>query len=84
MEQNPADYGHWIMLSEFCTVGKPTVAFRQVRGDRERCAVQLICQEAVPPWELLGQADNSIAEVHRLLVDLQILEHEWHVYPLEQ
>ena len=59
-------------------LGEAAIAFGKIRCNRDRCPVQLVNQEAVSPRESLRASTHAISKVHRFLVDIELLEHEWH------
>jgi hypothetical protein len=58
--------------------GEATVAFGDVRGDRQCGSVELVVKEALTALELFGSHANSVSEIDRLLVYQQFLEGERH------
>ena len=56
--------------------GEPPVALGDVGGDGERRSVELIDQEAVAAWKLLGELTDTVGEINRLLINDQLLESE--------
>ena len=54
------------------------VALGEVGGDRQRSPVQLVDEEAITSGELFGESGHVIGQLHGLLADLELLEHEGH------
>ena len=62
---------------------EPAVAFGDVRGDGQRCPVQLVGQEVEAPWETACDFCNPISQIYGLLVDDEFFECEGHFrFPL--
>ncbi len=58
--------------------GEATLAFGDVRGDRQFGSVALVGKVAVTALELFGSHANSVSEIDRLLVNEELLEWERH------
>ena len=61
-----------------------SVAFGDVSGNRERCAVELVDKETVAAGKLFRGCADCISEVDRLLVDEEFLELESHAAAPEE
>ena len=62
--------------------GEAAVTFSQIGRYGEGGAVELVGKESVATGEFLGEGEDEIREIHRLLVDFQFLEHECHLASL--
>jgi hypothetical protein len=68
------------MVNEIPSIGlgNSPVPLGQIGSDGERGTVQLIGQKVIAARECLGSCGDLVGKVNGLLVDLKILEHEWH------
>jgi hypothetical protein len=59
-------------------LGESAIALGDIRGNRQRGAVQLIGEEIMAAREGLGESGDFFGEIQGLLIDRQIFEHEGH------
>src|SRR5262249_39731442 len=64
--------------------GEAAVALGDVRRDGKCGAVQLVGEEELAARQVTRQCANRIGEEGRLLVDLEFLEGEGHLAPLDE
>jgi hypothetical protein len=60
------------------------IAFGDVGGDGEGRAVELVGEEVLTAWEVLGEGADGVREVYGLLVDLEFFKGEGHVGSLTE
>lgn len=59
-------------------LGESAISLSKVGGNGYGGSVELVCEKAVTPWELLSGREYLIGEVDRLLVNNKILDRESH------
>ncbi len=61
------------------SLGEATISLGEIRRDGQCGAVELIDQKVIAAGKVFSVRGDPVSEIHGLLIDLKIFEHEGHL-----